>query len=180
MNRIAPKRDLTEILTELVVGADLITALLITRDGNKVAVAGETRDLDVTALAALVAGMFSATREVARLVGEEQFSIMLQQGERRHLHISLIGDAVMLVLVFEDYQRIGRVRYEARKVGVIIADALRVERTPPPVKPTPLAAPEPFVPPDSYIPAPEPQKELTVEAFREYALNLIDRLFEVR
>ena len=197
LNRIAPQQDLTEILKELVVGAELVTAVLITRDGHKVVAAGETRTLDTTALAALVAGMFSATREVARLVGEEQFSILLQQGERRHLHISLINDTIMMVLVFEDYQRIGRVRYEARKAGTVIADALRLSASVPSPRPAArTAAPEILAPDAVIVPADmmvtseahsqpereafEPRQELTVEAFREYALNLIDRLFEVR
>ena len=79
-----------EVLCSLIKGGGALTALLITRQGNMLASAGETSYLNTTAMAALVAGMFAATREVARIVGEPQFSILLQQGEKRHIHISLI------------------------------------------------------------------------------------------
>lgn len=105
-------------------------------------------------MAALVAGMFSATREVARMVGEKQFSILLQQGENRHIHISLVTDSTMMVIVFEDYQRIGRVRHEAKKAGEALAKLLAARGG-----------------------AEEAKKEISVPQFREYALNLIDSIF---
>jgi len=129
------------------------TTLLITKEGNCIAIAGDISYLDTTALAALIAGMFSATREVARLVGEDQFSILLQQGEKRHIHISLVTDSAMMVVIFEDYQRIGRVRHEARKAGIEIAEILLPGKV-------------------------GEEKEISVDRFKEYALNLIDRIFE--
>jgi predicted regulator of Ras-like GTPase activity (Roadblock/LC7/MglB family) len=107
-------------------------------------------------MAALVAGMFSATREVARMVGESQFSILLQQGQTRHVHISLVTQAVMLVVVFEDYQRIGRVRHAARRAGERLIPLLELGN--------------------------EKPMELLAEAprFKEYALGLIDSIFESR
>jgi len=152
-----PKRDLQGMLRGLVVSSDSRLALLITRDGHVVAEAGDLLGVDSTSLAALTAGMFSATREVARLVGETQFSILLQQGERRHIHISLIGESTMMVVVFEDYQKIGRVRYEARKAGKVIGEALQAEAA---------------------VAKPLQEEGFSITAFREYALNLIDRLFE--
>ncbi len=141
-------------LKTLVGNSGAITSMLITKDGTGVAEAGDTSYLNTTALAALIAGMFSATREVARMVGEHQFSILLQQGENRHIHISLITDAAMLVVIFEDYQRIGRVRHEARKCGEelarILAGAKDREQT---------------------------SQEVSLPQFKEYALNLIDRIF---
>lgn len=119
------------------------------------AAAGDTEYLNTTAMAALVAGMFSATREVARMVGEGQFSILLQQGERRHIHISLIGEQTMMVIVFEDQNRIGMIRLNARRAADKLAQALAgaAERT-------------------------HAGDDLALPQFREYALNLIDRIFE--
>lgn len=146
--------DPKAVIEELVEQSGALTALLITRDGHVISVAGSVSYLDTTAMAALVAAMFAATREVARMVGENQFSIMLQQGRTRHVHISLVTDTVMLVVVFEDYQRIGRVRHTARRVGDRLIPLL-----------------------DS---ASEKPRELLVEAphFKEYALGLIDSIFE--
>ncbi len=151
------KEAIKDLLTSLVRRSEAVTALLISREGVCVSKAGSTESLNSTALAALVAGMFAATREVANIVGEEQFSILLQQGEKRHIHISLIGQRYMMVVVFEDYRRIGRVRHEARAIGSDLAVALenREERKK------------------------EDSEDLSVPEFREYALNLIDRIFVV-
>ncbi|MDX9723708.1 MAG: roadblock/LC7 domain-containing protein [Myxococcota bacterium] len=146
-----------EHLAELVERSGALTALLITRDGTALVEAGDTGYLNTTALAALVAGMFTATREVARIVGEQHFSILLQQGETRHIHISLVTESAMLVVVFEDYQRIGRVRHEARKSSDGLAKVLAASS-------------------DREM----AQQEVSLPEFKEYALNLIDRIFETR
>lgn len=146
-----------DILSKLVKRSEAITALLISREGVCISKAGNVETLNSTALAALVAGMFSATREVANIVGEEQFSILLQQGEKRHIHISLIGQRNMMIVVFEDYRRIGRVRHEARTIG---PDLVRI-----------LESREKYKKEDS--------GDISVPEFREYALNLIDRIFVV-
>jgi len=147
---------LKSILSGLIRNSGALTTILVTKEGVSIDEAGDTSYLNTTAMAALVAGMFSATREVARLVGEKQFSILLQQGETRHIHISLIGVSRMMVIVFEDYQRIGLVRHEARKAAEAIASLL--DRTESPEKPESIATAQ----------------------FKEYALNLIDRIFETK
>jgi hypothetical protein len=90
------------------------------------------------------------------MVGENQFSILLQQGETRHIHISLVTTAVMFVVVFEDYQRIGRIRHAARRAG----DRL-----------VPILSASNEIPQELVAGAPK---------FKEYALGLIDSIFEAR
>jgi predicted regulator of Ras-like GTPase activity (Roadblock/LC7/MglB family) len=144
------------ILSELVERSGALTAILITKEGISIDEAGDTSYLNIAAMAALVAGMFSATREVARLVGERQFSILLQQGKTRHIHITLIHDSKMMVVIFEDYQRIGLVRHEARKAAEDISITLQRRGEP------------------------EHAEEVATPQFKEYALNLIDRIFETK
>jgi predicted regulator of Ras-like GTPase activity (Roadblock/LC7/MglB family) len=149
--------DLPRILQQVIDKTKALTALLVTKEGIAIAEAGDTSYLNTTAMAALVAGMFSATREVARMVGETQFSILLQQGENRHIHIGLIADSKMLVIIFEDFQRIGLVRYEARRICPQIEQALNQEYNP-----------------DGA------EEKIGTPRFKEYALNLIDRIFETK
>ncbi len=146
--------DTEQILCTMVEKSGAMTAMLITKEGHNIVNAGDTSYLNTTAMAALVAGMFSATREVAKMVGENQFSILLQQGEKRHIHISLITDAVMMVIIFEDYQRIGYVRHEARRAGNQLLKALAAENN-----------------------QEQASEEISTVQFKEYALNLIDQIF---
>ncbi len=149
--------NINNILDALVHKTEAITALLISRKGICLGQAGTAASLNSTALAALVAGMFSATKEVANIVGEEQFSILLQQGEKRHIHISLIGAQSMMVIVFEDYARIGQVRFAARGAAGELLKSLEEDR----------------------VRKDEVVETLSVPEFKEYAMNLIDRIFVV-
>ena len=152
-----PDLSINQTLAELVEKTEALTALLISRHGICLGQAGGGAKLNATALAALVAGMFSATKEVANIVGEEQFSILLQQGEKRHIHISLIGEKSMLVIVFENYSRIGRVRLAARKCSPVLVQLINKDK--------------------------KDQKDaiqdISIPDFKEYALNLIDRIFVI-
>ncbi|MCD4706368.1 MAG: roadblock/LC7 domain-containing protein [Candidatus Sabulitectum sp.] len=149
--------SINETLARLVEKTEALTALLISRHGICLGQAGGGARLNATALAALVAGMFSATKEVANIVGEEQFSILLQQGKKRHIHISLIGEKSMMVIVFEEYSRIGRVRLEAKKCSSTLVRLVNQDR-----KDQEQAI-----------------QDISIPDFKEYALNLIDRIFVI-
>ncbi len=149
--------SIDDLLSQLVQDTEALTALLISRHGICLGQSGNGTKLNATALAALVAGMFSATKEVANIVGEEQFSILLQQGEKRHIHISLIGNKSMMVIVFENYSRIGRVRLAAKKASRPLVELLNENRAK----------------------AEDAAQDLSIPDFKEYALNLIDQIFVV-
>jgi predicted regulator of Ras-like GTPase activity (Roadblock/LC7/MglB family) len=154
MNSIHRNGPLRGELAEMLSRSGANTALLITKEGTAITEAGDCSYLNTTALAALIAAMFTATKEVAGMVGEKQFSILLQQGERRHIHISLVSEAVMMVVIFESCQSIGRVRYESQRTGrslCLLIDELTRTRL--------------------------GQEAIPVPQFKEYALNLIDRIF---
>lgn len=142
------------ILDELIQNSGAMTAILVTKEGYNMVNAGDVSYFNATALAALVAGMFSATRAVAAMVGEKQFSILLQQGKTRHIHISLINDSIMMVVVFENQQRIGKVRLEAQRAGEALIEVLAKKE-----------------------PGEERKAELEAPEFKEYALQLIDMIF---
>jgi len=143
--------DLTQRLSRLNQDAEARTTMLITKQGNCLVSVGDLSYLNVTAISALVAGMFSATQEVARLVGEDHFSILLQQGEKRNIHLSLVDDSIMLLIIFDDAMAMGKVRYVARKAVREIAEAYDSTKARP---------------------------EIDGERFKEFAISLIDRIFE--
>ncbi|MBI5509666.1 MAG: roadblock/LC7 domain-containing protein [Deltaproteobacteria bacterium] len=158
-NNAAARAELAAILDSLVSECALRTVALVTRDGSLVTSRGDVSYLDITALAALLGGMFSATREVAKLVGEKHFSILLQQGEKRHIHISLVTNDFMLALIFEDVGKIGMIRTVTRRIAGRVGELAAMDWTP--------SADEPA--------SQEPAKRSS--EFREYALDLIDRIF---
>jgi len=93
--------------------ADLV--LLIDRAGHEIASDGAGMAADHTALASLAAANLAATQELARLVGETDFSIIYHQGRHRSIHISDVARHLSLVLVFDDAVSMGMVRWKVRR-----------------------------------------------------------------
>jgi len=77
--------------------------------------AGTTEDFDMQAVAALVAGSYAATREMARLLGEDEFSVLFHQGKRDNVQLTLVGDRTILATVFDERTTIGMVRLYAKE-----------------------------------------------------------------
>lgn len=85
-------------------------ALLVDKDGHLVTRRGEVRTIDMDTISALVAGSFAATKEMARLLGEQEFSALFHQGERDNIQLSLVGDRTLLTVLFDERTTVGMVR----------------------------------------------------------------------
>lgn len=106
-----------KILYRLIKNSQAKCALLVDKDGHLITRQGFTHSLDTTALAALLAGSFASTREIARLVGEPEFSVLFHQGKKDHIHICLVGERSILVVIFDDRTTIGLVRLYAKETS---------------------------------------------------------------
>jgi predicted regulator of Ras-like GTPase activity (Roadblock/LC7/MglB family) len=109
--------QIEKTLRRLIKDAQAKCVLLVDKDGHLITRQGFTQTLDTTALAALLAGSFASTREIARLVGEPEFSVLFHQGKKDHIHISLVGERTILVVIFDDRTTIGMVRLYAKEVS---------------------------------------------------------------
>jgi predicted regulator of Ras-like GTPase activity (Roadblock/LC7/MglB family) len=90
-------------------------ALLVDKEGHMITKQGVTRFVAIDSIAALVAGAFAATREMARLLGEDEFSILFHQGKTDSIQLSLIGDRALLTTIFDDSTTVGMVRLYANE-----------------------------------------------------------------
>lgn len=105
------------VMSKLLKGSEAKCALLVDKDGHLISRHGFTQTLDTTALAALMAGSFASTAEIARLVGELEFSVLFHQGKKDHIHMNLVGERSILAVVFDDRTTIGMVRLYAREAA---------------------------------------------------------------
>ncbi len=99
-----------KILRQLIELSGAKCAMLIDKEGHMVVREGATRSFDVDSLSALVAGSFAATREMARMVGEDEFSVMFHQGQRDNLQLTLIDEQTILTVIFDDQTQLGMIR----------------------------------------------------------------------
>ena len=89
---------------------------LVDKDGQEIAVQGETGNLDTTSLASLAAGNVAATGGMAELIGEKEFPTLSHEGERESIHISVIG-RLLLIVVFDDRSSLGLVKLRSKQVS---------------------------------------------------------------
>jgi predicted regulator of Ras-like GTPase activity (Roadblock/LC7/MglB family) len=113
--------------------ANAKVVFLVDKNGQLIASAGDTHDIDTTSLASLTAGNIAATGGIARLLGEKEFTILFHEGEKDNIHISLIGQRIILVVIFDSRSSLGLVRLRVKKVSENLAqifDAItrKVER----------------------------------------------------
>jgi len=92
-------------------------AMLVDKDGHLITQEGSTERADTDTIAALVAGCFAATREMARILGEEEFTALFHQGRRDNLQLSLVGKRTILGVLFDDTTTIGMVRLYAAETA---------------------------------------------------------------
>ena len=105
--------------------ANAKVSFLVDKDGQLIASVGETSGIDTTSLASLTAGNIAATGGMAKLLGEKEFSILFHEGERDHIHISLVGQRAILVVIFDKRSSLGLVRLRVKKSVLVLSDIFR-------------------------------------------------------
>ncbi|MEW6071904.1 MAG: roadblock/LC7 domain-containing protein [Planctomycetota bacterium] len=118
------EQDIARLGTELDAFLELSKArctLLVDRDGHLVTRRGEPMKTSEEAISALIAGSFAATREMARLLGETEFSILFHQGKRDSIQLQMIGERTLMATLFDGRTNLGMVRFYAQEAAVRIS-----------------------------------------------------------
>src|SRR5947199_9586681 len=89
-------------------------ALLVDRSGQLVATVGEQPKFDPTAFATLTAADFSANDQLAKLIGESDFTSLFHQGERESMYLADVARRVILVVLFDNRTTLGLVRLRVK------------------------------------------------------------------
>jgi predicted regulator of Ras-like GTPase activity (Roadblock/LC7/MglB family) len=95
-------------------GADCV--LLVDRSGNLIVNRGDPANLDVVALAALSAANFGATAEIAKLIGEDDFTLLFHKGKNENIHFTKVGKGFILITLFGRDVSLGVIRLKTAKV----------------------------------------------------------------
>ncbi len=90
--------------------SDANIVLLIDKDGRLITTAGDIGGLDLASFASLAAADFSATSQLAMLIGEEDFDTLYHQGKRQHLYFTTVTEGIILAVIFDEKTTLGLVR----------------------------------------------------------------------
>jgi predicted regulator of Ras-like GTPase activity (Roadblock/LC7/MglB family) len=116
---------LQQILRRLQHDSGASVVLLVDKNGQRIAFVGEVDALDMTALASLTAGNVAATDGLARILGEREFSVLLHEGEKENIYVSIVSGKLILVVIFGDRTSLGLVRLRVRQASAELAIAFR-------------------------------------------------------
>jgi predicted regulator of Ras-like GTPase activity (Roadblock/LC7/MglB family) len=110
-------RQLEEALRRLRHDSNAKAVFLIDKNGQHIAAAGEIEDFDSTSLASLTAGNVAATDGLAKLIGEREFSVLFHEGQRDHIHISIVARRAILLVIFDERSSLGLVRLRVKRAS---------------------------------------------------------------
>jgi len=109
--------EIDRILAELRAEAAARCVLLVEGSGYVVDAKGVIEDINVAALAALMAGDFAATSGIASLIGEgEAFRLNYHEGSRYSVYSANLASDLFLLVVFGQDVRSGMVLYATRQI----------------------------------------------------------------
>src|ERR671915_2418042 len=106
---------ITQSLQRFLYETNARCALLVDRTGQLVATVGEPPAFDPTAFASLTAADFSANDQLARLIGENDFTSLFHQGEKESMYLADVARRVILVVLFDNRTTLGLVRLKMKQ-----------------------------------------------------------------
>jgi predicted regulator of Ras-like GTPase activity (Roadblock/LC7/MglB family) len=110
-------KQISVICERLTKEANAKVVFLVDKNGQLLASAGDTNNIDTTSLASLTAGNIAATGGLAKLIGEKEFASQYHEGERDNFHISIVAGRVILVVIFGERATLGLVRLRVKKAS---------------------------------------------------------------
>ncbi len=129
MDLLLVQEDLDQIracLRRILERSGAHSVLLIDRSGQLISFWGDKAEEDSVALAALTAANFGATAAIARLLGENDFSLLFHKGKEENIHFSSVGEEFLLVTLFDNKASLGLVRLHVEKA---IQELTRILKT---------------------------------------------------
>ena len=117
--------SLDGILAEFLQKAEAELTVIIDRGGNVISQYGDMTVLDVTIIAALAAGSFAATKELARRIGELEFNALYHQGDGNHIFMNSVDDDTIMITVFGPRTTVGLVRFYSSNAAQKVAELMK-------------------------------------------------------
>ena len=118
-------RQMTAVLTDLAAQAEAEAVFLGDSAGNIIACISLPGTETVQNIAALAAGSFSATRELARMIGETSFSSIYHKGEQSSIYMQTMAGTFLLLIIFGKGTAVGLVKLYVDKASQELEPILR-------------------------------------------------------
>ena len=93
---------------------------LISTSGQPITTTSGEYNPETLSLASLAASSFAATQQLAKILDEDEFTLLFHEGKGLNLHVSQVTDQVLLIITFGRETQVGKVRlYSQRAIEVL-------------------------------------------------------------
>jgi predicted regulator of Ras-like GTPase activity (Roadblock/LC7/MglB family) len=118
MNLVLTRNEMAklgEVLEKEILSAGADHVMIVDMAGNLILDRGFREVQDIFSLAALSAANFAATAEIARLIGEEDFTLLFHKGGKRNIHFSRLGNEYIIITLFGEEVSLGLIRLKVTR-----------------------------------------------------------------
>jgi len=102
-------------LQELLRNSNSASVILLDKTGQMIASVGEEPRFDMHSFASLCAADFEANAQLAKLIGEKDFSTLYHQGSNESMYLARVANDIILVVLFDKKTTLGLVRLRTKK-----------------------------------------------------------------
>lgn len=104
-----------EVLRRFLDESGATYALLTDMGGNLLFKIGE-ENFDGDTLAVLSAANYAATKEIATLINEDNFSLLFHRGNNENIHFAKITPDILMIVLFKPFLSLGLLRLKIENI----------------------------------------------------------------
>ncbi len=128
-NLVVGEEDRSQIaacLQRLMADSGASYAMVIDRSGQILAEESDEIRPEMVHLGALIAATYSSTQEMARILKEDGFKTLFQEGLKEKIFTETVRGRWLLVVIFNHKAQIGLVKVLARRSSAVLANILEL------------------------------------------------------
>lgn len=101
-------------------------AMVVDRAGQILAHESDTDRPEMTHLGALLAATYASTQEIARILNEDSFRTLLQEGMREKIITETVANHWLLVVIFDKQAHLGLIKVLTKRTTAVLVNILEV------------------------------------------------------
>jgi predicted regulator of Ras-like GTPase activity (Roadblock/LC7/MglB family) len=117
---------ITKCLARLMDETGATYSMVLDRAGQILSSNGDVHQGEMMHLGALLAGSYASSREMARLLREDNFRVLVQEGTREKIFTETVDDRWLLVVVFDHQAHLGLVKVLAKRATQSLSTILQL------------------------------------------------------